>query len=115
MPEFKNGLKCKAVCDDCGKSVSATFKNETISLCEGLEEIENVLVVVCNECSGICSIPYKSLEPIQNASERLIKSKTVSGYGEITLELKSQVDKKKAGERQSESDFQHEHPMQATG
>ena len=97
------------------KSVPATLKSETVSLCEGLEEIENVLLDVCDICGSICSIPYKSLEPIQDATKRLLESKTVSCYGEITVELKSQVDAKKARDPQSDPNHQHEYPMQATG
>ena len=115
MFEYREGAKCEAICANCKKSVPATLKSETVSLCEGLEEIENVLLDVCDICGSICSIPYKSLEPIQDATKRLLESKAVSSYREITVELKSKVDEKKAGERKSASDFQHEYPMQATG
>ena len=115
MREHSNGSKCEAACVDCGKRVHATHRIETVSLCEGLEEIENVLVVVCDECSGICSIPYKSLAPIQDANDRLIKSKAVSSFGEITLELKSQVDARIKLKQKSEPDFPHEYPLQAIG
>ena len=113
--ERREGAKCEVVCANCKKSVPATLKSETISLCEGLEEIKNVLVDVCGLCGSICSIPYKSIEPIQDASARLLESKAVSRYGEISIELKSQVDAKKIRKKESEPDYQHEYPLQATG
>ena len=114
MIDYREGAKCQAICANCGKGVPATLKNETISLCEGLEEVENVLVDVCDVCGSICSIPYKSIEPIQDASARLLESKAVSRYGEISIELKSQVDTKKIREKETEPDYQHEYPWQAT-
>ena len=95
MLDYREGAKCQAVCANCEKSVPATLKNETISLCEGLEEVENVLVDVCDVCGSICSVPHKSVKPLQQAFKRLVDSNSVSGYGEITIELKSQVDAKK--------------------
>ena len=115
MFEYKHGSKSSSICAVCDKKVPATLKNETISLCGGLEEIEDVLIVVCDECGNICSIPYKSIEPIQDASDRLLESKAVSRYGEITLELKSQADARKVSGSESVSNPQHEYPLQATG
>ena len=114
MLNNQEGAKCKAVCSNCGGSVSATHKSETISLCEGLEEIDNVLSVICDKCGSICSIPYKSIEPVQDAIESLIKSKAVSGYGEITIELKSQVEARTVPSDQLKSDYQYD-PIVASG
>ena len=115
MIDYREGAKCQAVCGNCGKGVPATLKNETISLCEGLEEVENVLVDICDECGSICSVPHKSVKPLQQAFKRLVDSNSVSGYGEITIELKSQVDAKKSRKKESEPDYQHEYLLQATG
>ena len=115
MYDYQEGAKIKSVRANCKKSVPATFKNETVSLCEGLEEIENVLLVICDECGSMTAVPAESLPPLQDAFKRLVKSKAVSRYGEITIELKSQVDAKKDSERNSESDYQHEYPLRATG
>ena len=115
MFEHKHGSKSSSICAVCDKKVPATLKNETISLCEGLEEIEDVLIVVCDECGNICSIPYKSIEPIQDASDRLLESNAVSRYGEIALELKSQVEARRDSESKSELDNQHEYSLQVTG
>ena len=75
MLEYIKGAKCEANCANCEKSVPATFKIKTISLCEGMEEIENVLAVVCNVCGSVCAIPYKLMEPNQFATERLLKTR----------------------------------------
>ena len=109
MIDYREGAKCEAVCANCGTSVPATHKNETISLCEGLEEIETVLSLICDQCGSICAIPYKSVKPIQDAVARLIDSKTVSNYGEITIELKSQADARKELAQKFEPDFQDEY------
>ena len=113
MYDNQEGAKIKSVCANCKKSVPATFKNETVSLCEGLEEIENVLLVICDECGSMTAVPAESLPPLQDAFKRLVKSKAVSRYGEITIELKSQVERKKRLDRESESDFQEEYPLEA--
>ena len=115
MIDYREGAKCRVLCANCGKATPATLKNETVSLCEGLEEVENTLVYVCDLCGSMSSVPHKSVGPLQQAFKRLVDSNSVSDYGEITIELKSQVDEKKAGEGQSETDFQHKYPMQATG
>ena len=58
MIDYHDGSKSFSICAECDKKVPATLKNETVSLCEGLEEIANVLVVVCDECSGyLTAIP----------------------------------------------------------
>ena len=113
MQEYSNGAKCEAVCANCGTSVPATHKNETVSLCEGLEEIENVLALICDQCGSICSIPYKSVKPIQDAVARLIDTKAVSNYGEITIELKSQADARKEHGKKSEPEYQDEYTQVA--
>ena len=108
MQEYREGAKSGALCANCEKRVPSTLTNETISLCEGLEEITNVLVDICDNCGNICSIPYKSIEPVQDAVERLLKSKVVSS-SEITLELKSQVDARKESGTKSEPNYQDEY------
>ena len=77
------------------KSVSATLTKVTLSLCEGLEEVERVLVDICDECGNMIAIPARSLPPIQQAIKNLIESGTVSDYNKITTELKSKVDVRK--------------------
>ena len=116
MRDYQEGAKCKAVCANCEKSVPATHKTETVSLCEGIEKIENVQAVICDLCGSICSIPYKSVEPIQDAVERLLESKAVSSYGEITLELKSQVVARKPSKNNTEQKYLLKYPqVAATG
>ena len=56
MFKCKEGAKIKSLCAHCDKGVSATLTNEILSLCEGREEIANVLVNICDECGNICSI-----------------------------------------------------------
>ena len=113
MCDYQEGAKCKAVCANCGKSVPATHKTESVSLCERIEDIENVQAVNCDLCGGICSIPYKSVEPIQDAVERLLESKAVSSYGEVTAELKSQVDARKLSNNNTKQKNLLEYPQVA--
>ena len=114
MFNHQDGSKSVSLCSNCGKRVPATLKNETVSLCEGLEEVENVLVVVCDECGSMTALPARSSPPVQDAFKRLIDSKAVSNYGEITIELKSQVDARKELNKKSEPDYQKDYPLQAT-
>ena len=95
MPKFSNGAKCTTVCAYCDKSVPATFKNKVLSLCKGLREVENALVLVCDECGNMTGIPAKSMLPIQQAVEGLLDSKLVAKIEVVTVELKSLVDKEK--------------------
>ena len=115
MLDYREGAKCEAVCPYCEKSVTATLTNETLSLCKGLEEVENSLVLVCDECGNMTGIPARSLPPIQQAIKKLIKSGTVSDNNKITTELKSKVDARKELNKKSKPDYQHECPLQATG
>ena len=113
MIDYREGAKSKAVCGYCNNCVISTLSNVTLSLSEGLEEVENVLVDVCDECGNMVSIPAKSLPPIQQAYKRLVETKTVSDYGEITTELKSKVDARKKLDKKSEPDYQNEYRLAA--
>ena len=95
MIDYKEGAKCTSVCAHCERSVPATLKNETLSLCEGEEEVENVLVDICDICGNITAIPARSLPPIHKAIKKLVKSEVVSEAGKVTIDLKSIVDKEK--------------------
>ena len=113
MIDYREGAKCEAVCGYCKKSVSATLTKVTLSLCKGLEEVESVLVDICDECGNLIAIPARSLPPIQQAYKRLVETKTVSDYGEITTELKSKVDARKKLNKKSELDYQNEYRLAA--
>ena len=115
MLVYREGAKIGSLCANCGKKVSATLKNETLSLCKGLKEVENALVLACDECGNMTGIPAKSMLPIQQAAESLIDSKQVSKIEEVTVELKSLLNKEKFHDKESRPDYQHEHPLQATG
>ena len=95
MNDYREGAKINSVYAYCEKTVTSTLTNVTLSLSAGLKEVENVLVDVCDECGNMVSIPAQSLPPIQQAFKRLVETKTVSDYGEITTELKSKVDARK--------------------
>ena len=109
MLDYREGTKGAALCENCETKAPTTLTNETISLCEGLEEIENVLALICDQFGSICAIPYKSVKPVQDAVARFIVTKTVSNYGKITIELKSQADARKERGKKSEPDFQDEY------
>ena len=51
--------------------------------------------------------------PVQQAAERIIDSKLVSKVEEVTVELKSLLEKEKVQDRQSDSDYQVEYPQVA--
>ena len=74
MADYTEGKKLISRCAYCEKRVSSTLTYETVSLCEGLEEVENVLLRVCDECGNMCSIPHKFVFPIQQAMKRLVES-----------------------------------------
>ena len=113
MYDYTEGEKTISGCDYCNKRVSSTLTYVTLSLCEGLEEVEDVLLYVCDECGNICSIPHKFVFPIQQAMKRLVESGVVSDRSEIPWDLKSKVDAKKSRERKSKTDYSHEYPMTA--
>ena len=113
MQEYREGDKIPSICANCNKGVTATLTNETISLCEGLQDIENVIVDICDECGHICSISHEFVKPVQEAVKKLLASKAVSDSGEITIELKSQVDDKKATSSKTERNYPQEYPMVA--
>ena len=115
MINYQVGLKLDSVCAHCKTSVRATFTSVTLSLSEGLEEVENVLVLICDECGNMTGIPARSLPPIQHAMKRLVESGVVTDRSDIPVELKSKVNAKKTRDKKSEPNHQHEYPMQATG
>ena len=93
------------------KSVISTLTNAAISICEGLEEVENVLVRVCEECGNMVSIPARSLPPIHQARRKIIETGMVPDPGGITTKLKSKVDTKKSSKRDTERDYPQEYPL----
>ncbi len=111
MYNYWEGAKSSSPCACCNKIVSATLTKETLSLCEGLEEAEGALVRICDECGNIVSTPHRSVAPIQDAIKRLIESGGVSDSSEITIELKSIVDRKEGFERESRLKPQEEYPL----
>ena len=115
MLVYREGAKSASLCAFCEKKVDVTLTSETLSLCNGLEEVENVLVNICDECGNIASTPHRSVFPIQQAMKRLVESGVVSERGEIPVELKSKVDAENSRKKESEPDNQHEYPLQATG
>ena len=115
MTNYREGANINSVCAYCEKGVTATLTNVTLSLCDGLEEVENVLVDICDQCGNMVSYPAQSLSPIQQAHKKLVESGGVSDSSEITIELKSIVERKKGLDKESESDYQHEYPLRATG
>ena len=47
--------------------------------------------------------------------KRLVESGVASERGKIPVELKSKVDARKVRDSESEPEYQHEYPLQATG
>ena len=115
MLDYREGAKCEAVCGYCKNSVRATLTKVALSLCKGLEEVESVLVDICDDCGNMIAIPARSMLPIQEAAERIIDSELVSKVEEVTVELKSLVNKEKIHDQESVPDYQHGYPLQATG
>ena len=111
MLDYRNGAKCTTVCAYCEKSVPATLTSETLSLCSGLKEVENALVLVCDKCGNMTGIPAKSMLPIQQTAESILDSKLVAKIEEVTVELKSLVDKEKIHDKESKPSYQDEFPQ----
>ena len=86
------------------KSVPAALTKVTLSLCKGLEEVENILVDICDECGNMIAIPAQSMLPIQQAVEKIIDSELVSKVEEVTVELISLIDRENVGDSASEPD-----------
>ena len=81
----------------------------------GLEEVENVLVDVCDECGNITSFPHQSISPIQQAMKRLVESGIASEVGKIPFNLKSTADSINVSESESMPNYQQDYPIRATG
>ncbi len=113
MYDYREGAKSPGPCGYCKKVVPSTLTKVTLSLCEGLEEVENVLVDVCDECGNMISIPAQSLPPIHQARRKIIKSGRVPDSGGITTELKSKVDARKSFNKSTEGDYLQEYPLVA--
>ena len=113
MSDYREGEKGPGPCGYCNKVVPTTFANVTLSLCEGLEEVENSLVMVCDECGNMTGIPAQSLPPLQQAYKKLVESGAVPGYDQITTELKSKVDARKNSNNNIGQDYPQEYPLVA--
>ena len=113
MYVYQEGEKTNSVCAFCEKSVTSTLTNVTLSLCEGLEEVENVLVRICDECGNMVSIPARSLPPIQLAHKRIDESGMAPDPDEITTELKSIVDARKSSNKSTKGDDLQGEPLVA--
>ena len=113
MIDYRDGAKSPGPCGYCKKVVPSTLTKVTLSLCEGLEEVENVLVDVCDECGNMISIPAQSLPPIQQAHKKIDESGMVSNGDEITTELKSIVDARKISNKNTMRDYPQEYPLVA--
>ena len=116
MYKYKEGAKRESICSYCEKSVTSTLTKTTLSICKGLEEVENVIVNVCDECGNMISIPARSEPPIQQAYKEIVETGSVSSYDDLTVELKSIVDAKETSNRESQRDYSQECPqVAATG
>ncbi len=113
MNDYQDGIKSPGACGYCNKVVQSTFTKVTLSICEGLGEVENKLVIVCDECGNMIGIPAKSDPPIQQAYKKLIESGMVSDSDEITTELKSKVDARKSSNKSTKEDYPQEYPLVA--
>ena len=113
MNEYQEGTKSSSPCAFCDKIVPATLTNVTLSLCKGLEEVENVLVRICDECGNKIAVPAQSLPSIQQAMKRLVESGVESDRGNIPVELKSIVEREKRLNREIRPDYQEEYPLEA--
>ena len=113
MNDYWEGVKSPGPCGYCKKVVPTTFTNVTLSLCEGVEEVENVLVRICDECGNMVSIPARSLPAIHQARRKIIESGRVPDSGGITTELKSKVDARKSFNKSTEGDYLQEYPLVA--
>ena len=113
MIEYREGAKIISLCAHCEKKVSSTLSSETLSICNGLKEVENVLVRICEECGNIVSTPHRSVSPIQRAIKYLVETGAVPNYDSITIELKSIVDREEGLNSKPELDYNGKYPLVA--
>ena len=112
MINYKEFVKFNSVCAHCETSVQSTLTNVTLSLNEGLEEVENTLVLICDICGNMTAIPSRSLPPIRLAHKKIVESGKVS-KGAITTELKSIVDARKSARQDTKRNNPQEYPLAA--
>ena len=113
MSDHREGAKGPGPCGYCNKVVPSTLTSVTLSICEGLEEVENVLVRICDKCGNMISIPAKSNPPIQRAYKKLTE-RGVESDRVITTELKSIVDTRKSASRNTVRSCPQEYPLVAS-
>lgn len=71
---FRDGEKGSAICSDCSKIVSTTFKRRDVPFIDGKGIAEGILVGVCDECGQVVSIPAQSTPAIAESRSRALKS-----------------------------------------
>jgi len=57
---YYEGHKSKAICHNCKKIVSTTFKLKDVPFDDGNGVAENILTAVCDACSAVVAIPAQS-------------------------------------------------------
>ena len=67
--EYKEGDESKAICDNCEKMVSTTFKNREIKI-NSISNQVSLLVGVCNDCDKTVSIPHQEVKKISEKIKR---------------------------------------------
>ena len=113
MYDYQEGAKSASLCASCNKKVPVTLTKETLSFCEGLEEVDDVLVYICDVCGNMCSIPAESLLPIQQTIQKLLQSKLVATADDITVELKTLVERKQGLGKESAQNLQEDYSLVA--
>ncbi len=114
MNKFFAGTKSTSLCAHCEKKVASTLSYATLSLCEGVESVDNILVYICDECGNLAETPQRSVFPIQQAIKRILESKVVSDTGEITVKVTSVVISKKGIDSKLRSKNIHKYSFHAT-
>ncbi|SFU81345.1 hypothetical protein [Pseudomonas sp. OV546] len=74
MTFYKEGDKSQAICEDCESVVHTTFQRRNVPFDDGVGEVENVLVAVCDICDRVVAVPAQSTPAIKAARELAVVS-----------------------------------------
>ncbi|SDF89759.1 hypothetical protein [Paraburkholderia phenazinium] len=70
----EEGEKSKAICQSCKQIVSTTFARRDVPFSDGIGEVKDILVSVCDLCDRVVAIPAQSTPAIREARLKEVKS-----------------------------------------
>ena len=67
MKRFKENDKSQALCEECGKIVTTTFRKADFTFKNKLHK--DILQGFCDRCGGVVSLPHQSIKDIKRQSK----------------------------------------------